>query len=434
MNKLLTVSKYKNNLIAKKSRVFLSSLLDYFILVVLTFIVFTVAGTPIMTSLPVFNNAISEINEKTSDLYSIVSETRLQTFDESSKQLGNVETDAINYLKTLMKTSLYVYGKTLPVYNQDTNEYIQENVKIEYTFLNTNNNEYPNDNLSYYCFNFKTQHEELNSFIYEDVDYSNNKDVYLYEKVLGFENETISAYFVNDETFASFSDEIKEKLTKYNVLTEKNLDNIIAILVYGENNGTINIIYDNLINSYKLGVQFFIDDVEQNYAPYIEKTKEFNLAFNSYVMCYIVNLVLCYVFAFFILQVILPLLLKENCTIAQRSMKLRLCNLDEGEPLAFNIVIRNIVLFFIYFSGIFFSLFFSNLMQISVFPINNSSLNLLEFIVFSLLLSILSGVFLLINKNNQQLDLFSSFLVVKDIEKFENIGGEITENVSEVKN
>ena len=100
MNKLLTVSKYKNNLIAKKSRVFLSSLLDYFILVVLTFIVFTVAGTPIMTSLPVFNNAISEINEKTSDLYSIVSETRLQTFDE----------DRMEYLQMTIEEYISVNG------------------------------------------------------------------------------------------------------------------------------------------------------------------------------------------------------------------------------------------------------------------------------------------------------------------------------------
>ncbi|MBO8428036.1 MAG: hypothetical protein IAC58_05805 [Firmicutes bacterium] len=417
MNELL-VSKYKNNVLAKRSKVFLSSLLDYFLIVIVSFMLFIIVTNPVISVLPSFKENINNLNDTTLKLYQIVSETRLQTFDEEHNSFISIDTDARKYVTTLLKTSLYVRGMDLPSINQE-----EEQIDIKDTFLNTDNNNYPNDNLSYYFYTFKSNNESLNNYVYSDIDYSNNKEDYLYLEALDFDNELFNDYFISIEEFNNINidNDFKSSLTRFNILSEDYQSYLISYLIYNEDNESLVSIYNNLATSYKNAIQIFINEVETNFTPYLETNDSFNYYYNYYVLTYIIALLITYLITFIVFIIIIPLGIKDNRTIGLKVLKLGICRSDELEPSLFNIVIKDILLFILYFNSILFTLFFVNLLPISVFPLFNSHFSLIQVVIFSLLSLILSYIYLIFSKNHQVLSLFSSNLVIKNSEEFENI-------------
>ena len=417
MNELL-VSKYKNNVLAKRSKVFLSSLLDYFLIVIVSFMLFIIVTNPVISVLPSFKENINNLNDTTLKLYQIVSETRLQTFDEEHNSFISIDNDARKYVTTLLKTSLYVRGMDLPSINQE-----EEQIDIKDTFLNTDNNNYPNDNLSYYFYTFKSNNESLNNYVYSDIDYSNNKEDYLYLEALDFDNELFNDYFISKEEFNNLNidNDFKSSLNRFNILSEDYQSYLISYLIYNEDNESLVSIYNNLATSYKNAIQIFINEVETNFTPYLETNDSFNYYYNYYVLTYIIALLITYLITFIVFIVIIPLGIKDNRTIGLKVLKLGICRSDELEPNLFNIVIKDILLFILYFNSILFTLFFVNLLPISVFPLFNSHFSLIQVVIFSLLLLILSYIYLIFSKNHQVLSLLSGNLVIKNSEEFENI-------------
>lgn len=417
MNELL-VSKYKNNVLAKRSKVFLSNLLDYFLIVIVSFMLFIIVTNPVISVLPSFKENINNLNDTTLKLYQIVSETRLQTFDEEHNSFISIDNDARKYVTTLLKTSLYVRGMDLPSINQE-----EEQIEIKDTFLNTDNNNYPNDNLSYYFYTFKSNNESLNNYVYSDIDYSNNKEDYLYLEALDFDNELFNDYFISKEEFNNLNidNDFKSSLNRFNILSEDYQSYLISYLIYNEDNESLVSIYNNLATSYKNAIQIFINEVETNFTPYLETNDSFNYYYNYYVLTYIIALLITYLITFIVFIIIIPLGIKDNRTIGLKVLKLGICRSDELEPNLFNIVIKDILLFILYFNSILFTLFFVNLLPISVFPLFNSHFSLIQVVIFSLLLLILSYIYLIFSKNHQVLSLLSSNLVIKNSEEFENI-------------
>lgn len=417
MNELL-VSKYKNNVLAKRSKVFLSNLLDYFLIVIVSFMLFIIVTNPVISVLPSFKENINNLNDTTLKLYQIVSETRLQTFDEEHNSFISIDNDARKYVTTLLKTSLYVREMDLPSTNQE-----EEQIEIKDTFLNTDNNNYPNDNLSYYFYTFKSNNESLNNYIYSDIDYSNNKEDYLYLEALDFDNELFNDYFISKEEFNNLNidNDFKSSLTRFNILSEDYQSYLISYLIYNEDNESLVSIYNNLATSYKNAIQIFINEVETKFTPYLETNDSFNYYYNYYVLTYIIALLITYLITFIVFIIIIPLGIKDNRTIGLKVLKLGICRSDELEPNLFNIVIKDILLFILYFNSILFTLFFVNLLPISVFPLFNSHFSLIQVVIFSLLLLILSYIYLIFSKNHQVLSLLSSNLVIKNSEEFENI-------------
>ena len=88
-----------------------------------------------------------------------------------------------------------------------------------------------------------------------------------------------------------------------------------------------------------------------------------------------------------------------------------------------NLFIYQLINLLLFFSSIIFTLFFMNILNISVFSSNG--IDLFQFIIFSLGLDLLSFIFVLINKNNQNLSLFAGQMLIKDTKEFEGISKEI---------
>ena len=422
MKKEMFVGKYKNNILAKKSKVFLSSLLDYFLVVITTFIIFVAVANPICTALPFFNNNLDNLSNITTNLYKIVSETRLQAYDEETNSLKDISIDSNAYVEALVKTSFFVYNEPYPLtFNEETGQYIFENIEVLDTFYQKsyNNISFPHDNLSYYYFDFKESNDSLNSYIYDDKDYQNNKSDFLYKEVLDLNNPSLNNYFLTSTEYDLLEEKYKE-IDRYQILNLDAAKMLMSYIVYKDRGEEITALYTNLNTAYQNAVQFFIDEVENNYSPYLEKLSDFNNSYNTYVISYIISLSLSYLLSYLIFIVIIPIFLKDHKTLSFKIMKLGICRYDEFEPAILNYVINKIFIFVLYFNGVFFSLLFMNLLPISSFNIYGSGFSYFQVILFSALLGILSYLFLIVSRNNQLLSLFGGNMVLKNTEEFEN--------------
>lgn len=436
MKKDILVCEYKNNLTAKKSRVFYTLLIDYFLTVIVTFIVFIGILFPILNALPFMHESNLTRTELRNDLYEIINETRLQTYDKETNTVEDINVDTNEYILSLVKTSYYIYDLDFPYDSETEGQYELKKVDINETFFNTFDQEtniyYLNDNLMYYFMIFKSEHQELNFYTYGGHDYSSEKTLYFYRNVIKFNSDEMREYFIPLDEYNSLSDELKS-VDRFNVLSRNNASLIVDYLIYeNELSNYGGEVYNNLAVSYQNACQTLINEVESYYSPYINTLNKYNDEYSVFVVWNMSSLSLAYMIAFILVMVISPLVLKKNRTIGVRVLKLGYSRIDEFEPTKVNILLKNIAEFILYYSGTIFSLFFIGLMEISTYNIFNSFFNFFNLIIFSILLDILSLIYLMISKDHQTISLLLGKLVIKDLEKFE--GGVALEETIEEEN
>jgi len=414
------VSSFKNNLIAKRSKIIFSRLIDYFSVVIISFIFFACCTSLINSSLPYVKEAYSGITTLNTELKKVVGETRIQEYDEESNSLKDISVSSEKYITCLTKTSLYIYGEKYPVLNELTKEYDLNEISKDETFLNQGeidqkgNYNYPNDNLSYFFLTFKSENESLNDYIVDKVDYSSKKEEYLYTKMLGYENQTIQKYFIDEPSYNSFSN--KGDLSRYNILNKKTSEALKNYLVYSDS--TSKTIYSYLSNCFYNASSLGVKQVENNYSEYIELNNKFMPSYNIYVLSLVLSYIFAFLLGFSVVYVVNPLLSKKKVTLGMKVFKLAVVRTDEMEMRWNNNTAELIMLFLTDFSSIIFSLFFLNQLSISTYAYGGS-INLFQFIIFSLGLDVISLVIFFINKNHQLLSNFAPLSVIKDTEAFE---------------
>lgn len=415
MENSLYVSKYKNNSISKRRKIIYAYLFDFFICAILTFAFFAVLVNPVNNALPFNKTNIDQINNLNSELQEIVGETRIQSYDSNNKKLSDVEEDFKSYLLTMVKTTYYCYDVKFP--NDNGNK-----VNINETFLNKgtldsySNYNYPLDNLSYFYLTFKSEEQSLNRYVIDNIDYSDKKEIYLYEKILDYKNDDISTFFVEEN-----DSQIIEGLSRYQILTYKEdgsgTSNILMNKLINDDDSSITkTVYNSFLNHYYNALNEGINQIETNYTKYIDKQNSFLKYYNSYIYSYIVSYLISFVFGYIFTFIIFPLIFKEHSTVGLKVLKLRISRIDEMEPRWFNILLKDISLFLLTFSSITFSLFFMG--QLNILTIG--TINMLYFVLFSLILNLCSFIFIFISKKHQTFSLLVSSLVVKDMNDFES--------------
>ena len=173
--KPLVVSQYKNNSVASKKKHIYSRLLDYFGLFVFTYIIFNIfyaigIKTPVVVSLA------DKLNACNYQLTQYIDNSHLQRVDENG-DLISLNDGAHQYIESLCKTSAYVHNKTFP--KKVDGAFVEEDVNPNETFIYEKDN-YALDSLSYYFINFKANEPSLNNYVVDGVDYSSDKETYLY--------------------------------------------------------------------------------------------------------------------------------------------------------------------------------------------------------------------------------------------------------------
>ena len=404
------VSKFKNNLVAKKGRVAISVALEYGLVFVTSLLLFylSLLGT---SHLPVYTKAVNKFDNVSLDAKHYVTGTKLRKYSDSGIETP-IETDAKTYVATMVKTSAYIYGIDYPV-KQEDNTYVTQPVKVENTFLSEREN-YTYDNISYFWFKYYPEHDEFNN---KQSDITQSK-IYLEKMGYGSKEGFVNNFVTNEtEEYLPY----KDILPIYLLLNRSNTVSMISKVGYNDTNASaeVNTLYNNLITAYQNGVQSGIDEVETNSTIYLGYMKDLDNAYNTIRLLIFLAYLVAYVVGYVILLFIGRGMAERFITVSQKCLNLALARKNEMEPGAVNLIVYHIINGFIYFSNIVIGLFFTGYFGALGLPLFGP-FNLLSIVIVSLIFLATSFVTLLVTKNNQTLGLLVSNLVVKDTREFES--------------
>ena len=395
------LSKYKNHVTASKKQVYLTNIADYFLSFILTFLLFAVAGGPIVSALPSTQEGYAAAAAHTKKTYEIIAATRLQSLNEKGG-LNDLAVDGKEYILTLAKTSYYLSGDKFPSKNPD-GSYSEAPVEEADTFLNSQSGQYPNDRISYFYLTFKAKEASLNSYVYDGVDYSANKEDYLYKKAFGY----------TEERFAK----VDERLPLYQQLKKDQAVLVTSYLVYSDATETPRKAYEGLLESYRQAASTLIHEVETKYEPYLEENRRFQEVIAAYDATIIVSYTLCFLAGFLILEGVLPLIFKEGRTLSCLAIKVSYATMDEENPSWWRFLLKSLSRLPIHYSGVFFCFLLTGMTSLSF--VSYGFFNLAMLFLLGAILGIGSLIMVAAGRDNRGLPEIISGLIVKDINQME---------------
>jgi hypothetical protein len=409
------VSRYKDNALASKKGHIFSRLIDYFLCFILSFILYCFAY-PITMSMSVGKNATANVNAVSKEIIAFVSKTKLQSYDEESGELIPISDSANEYVKTLVKTSAYLYDVAYPIKNEDGTYDNEHKVSVEETFI-YQADEHHLDNISYYFLTYKANDESINSYIYDGVDYSSDKTTYIYRKLMSYSDNDITNFIEEDD--ARFTP-YKDSLTRYHFLKESDVPAFISAVVYGDtSNSHIVSLKARIVDAYQKAVQYGIEEIENKCADFSLLVNKFNTVYQQIVGiicadCFI-SILIAYVLLFFLGALVNK---SFRATIGQKIMKCALCDVNELEPNAWEMIIYHISTLLLCSTSAFISFFLSGVigaLSFELFP----GFKLLFIMLALLIANIASFVIMLVSKNGHDLSTLMSRLVLKDKMNFD---------------
>ena len=385
------VSEYKNFPTAKKHRVVLETLFDYFMVAIVSIIVFSALGAPIFRGLPATESYLNGAEARNSALKEVESATRLNEFDDN----GNFKTEQSlcdSFLLSLAKTSYFERDAAFPSRTEASAKPTIE----ETFFLDLDEGTYPNDGLAYYFFTFKGEQPSLSFYIYEGNDYSLDKDSFLFGQAFEFD----SAHF--------------QTLTYPFVLNEEAALALSDYYVFGDTSGNNGVIQRSLSTSYKKARAFFIEETEKHYEPYLSLMASYSIEHRGFAGGYMLTLSLCYLLAFILMETVFPLVFKGGRTLGMKVLDLGYATIGEMEPRFWQYIIKSAVRSLPYYSTILISsflLFSFAFMQMDL----GGGFMMVYPALASLFIGIGSLFAVVVFSRNQTLAEASSFLLIKDL-------------------
>lgn len=396
MKKEVLFSPFRNNVPAKKGKIFLAALVDYGLTLVMSMLVFSLVGLTTFSALPAFSEKRNLINESETELNETVSETGLVKLDEDKGTLISTSEMAKSYIATLTKTSFYLEGANYPISSSES-----ESVKKEETFFNVSL-----DPLRTYFFSFKAKEASLSSYEYDGVDYSNDLEKGLYEYAFGYGDSSFSSYFLMRE----------ESLPKYQQLDYSIATKVADYLAYGDSGGLET--YRKLESAYSKANTLFVNEVESNYSPYLAKKAVFDEAYSSYTLSYILCVHFSYALALALCE-LWPLFSKRKVTLGYSVHKLAYTKEDETKPSFYQYLIKSLFRLVEYSSIPFIVLFFFS--QMGLFFVSFGYFYFIYIPLLSVLLLVLSSLNIGLAKLSRPLPELASGLVIKDTEELEPV-------------
>lgn len=418
-------SHYAPNSIASAKKHIYSRLLDYFLTFISTLALFAVF-MPISMNTSIYKNVSSEYAAERKLFYQFIDTTGILRLNESGTDLLSVGTEAENYVERVAKTSAYVHDTTFPKKNDD-GTYSNVPVDIKDTFI-YQREEYKLDNLSHYYQRYKHTQEELNDYLIDGVHKKYNeltskqKDEYQYKIVM----ELSSTNYVSsdDPDYLARGDGISTYVVLNSEMTEK-------IKLYYKNDRNDTSLHQSIFNSFIIGTQKAINEVETKSTIYKNIESRINVISQKYSAIQVVVYFICYLIAFVLLNVLVSIFSKEWTTIGQKAMALAMCDVDEMEPPIWKYLIYYVLSFFLFSSSTMISFVFLGnfgVTSLKVFP----HISLLAIMIFILTLNIFSLFMPLFNKKNYDLASFSVKIVHKDKHEFDvPVGMDISDKLEE---
>ena len=391
-NMLKQESFYKNSPVVTLRKKILPYLLDYFLTLILSLLLY-VGVNAIGETLPYFKNIQSEASSIQLDLYSLVNDSGIRHQGED----GFLVTSEYKLEKMIKEEVLY----SLKI-NNNTNS--NSAIYDGFEALDLNNKEH-NNGIYYYFINYKVNNLNLYNEEYKVKDYG--IDFYLNEIVKLKENNYFEqGLYVNDLNYPLIKYDIAIAIDEY----------------YRNNNYKIGSDYYNEIYSlYYSGINKAMNDLIYGNTSYISLNNKHNELVNDMLNFRGNALLISYLLSVIIIYLIFPLILKEGRTIGLRVFKLVSIDINGKKVSILNNLIRMIVSIFSVFSLLIIDIFLLFGTQAMYF----FNINLLGFInifvlsLISLIFNLISIAFTFVNKNrHQNIEETLAMIVVVDGDEF----------------
>ena len=399
-------SKYKDNLIASPKKHIFSRLLDYFSLFVVTYLLFSVFYA-VGSRVPAFKNVVGKVTNQNTLIAEYIDSTHLQRLNKEKDALLSVDDGATKYVESLCKTSAYIHELTFPV-KQDDNTFLEKTVTVEETFVN-NVDSYELDSLSYYFKIFKKGEPSLNNYVYEETDYKEDIDSYLYLKLMNVK----ASNFVSEDDASLLNR--GNGVSRYVVLTKENTNKLLKFFKEDRNDTSL---YEEIYLSFINATRYGIDDVEKNSAPYGALYSVYENVYQSLVGAVLIIYLISYVVAYLLLLFIMRLIAREWVTLGQKAMGLAMASNDELDPSTGQIVAYHLLNFVLFITSSVIAFYFLGMTGVLSFKIIGS-FTLFALLIFLLVINFASLVMPLVSRNKHDIVTLLTKIYIKDIREFE---------------
>ena len=415
-------SKYKDNLIASPKKHIFSRLLDYFSLFVVTYLLFSIFYG-IGSRFPAYKSIVSRITNQNRQIAEYIDSTHLERLNEDKSTLLSIDDGAIKYVEALCKTSAYVHDFTFPVKN-DSGVFEEKEVNVEETFA-YHTQDYELDSLSYYFKSFKKTDTSLNNYVYEEVDYREDIDSYLYLKIMKV--DTTKYVEENDIDLLNKGNGV----SRFVVL---NKDQTNILLRFFKEDRLDTSLYDEIYLSFINAARFGIKDVENNSVTYKALFDTYQHIYQSLTAAVLLIYLVSYFIAFLLLLFLTRLFTKEWVTLGQKVMGLSMSSVDELEPTKGQLIAYNILNFVLFMTSSVIAFYFLGMVGVLSFKIIGG-LTLFAVFIGLFMINLVSLVMPLCNRHRHDFVSFLTKIYVKDIKEFEGpIGSGETATTSENNN
>jgi len=386
MEKTKRISEFSAYVTASRGAKFSAGLVNYFLTLILSFILFVVATVPICENTPGINDAKNAYNESYWNLREIVKATHLQETYED--RLLSMEEMAKSYYS---KVTLSTYQK------QGLDEAPFSRIAInENNTLNINN-----DCVAYYFLKFKYENG------IEEETSDTNKIAKMYE-LFNNKSEILNKYFVVPEISTL-------TMENYQIYFQNDCAKEMDLYL---NNGT-NIatskqetIFEELYELYYYVAGYGINEVETKYEPYIIEKKKYDEAYNRYTTTMSVGIIVTYAIVFLIVDVALCFVFKNKETLGEKIFKVVDISISGEKPSWWQILVKRVFEFIGLFSALALVPIFTDgyaLYGASIL----GSINFLSILVFSLIITLLSVILMLVMPKRQYLSDLASLQISK---------------------
>lgn len=395
-------SQYRNEGYLSPARRIYSSLLDAFLMIVVSFCLL-LASNAIVGNVPQYSNQIDAINSLRVDMYQIQEETKL--FEFETKENGEKDYDKLISQNDVFKK--YVLSNVLYSYDLNKAEWDAKYIKetdSPYTLKEKYNVEiasYSNDYLAYFFVEYAEKYNENENLF----SLATNETYFAHYKTLlkNFSKGADWDYYEGKDTLPSLKMDYAYTLYRYVFFEEGGQSGLNS--------------YNFLISQYQ-GAFEYAEDVLFHSARYQAVYQQYK---DHYASCSrIVSLFsfISYVLTFILCCLLPSLLFKEGQTIGMFLFKAAVINKDGLEVSKGEILLRNLISFFSYFPVMLFSCFFAGGLNSGwMYPlitINGLGISFFNITVLLFVVSIVNVILMLIRKDRRSLTELASSTVVID--------------------
>lgn len=384
------ISKFSKNVKARRSKRIYSFLIDIFSEIILIVFLIGLVFRPIMNATPLGKATNEGLSNSNSVLQNITLDSGLNKVSEGDENII-LSSDELSddYVKRILNTYLFLNDVSV----NDVKISINQTVFVE------NETNFKGDAIAYYFLEFKKDN---------NIGSTSDKSTYasyFYDEVIGIE---VSEKFFNkldDSSYRILNDEAANYLKKY---IYENDDTNFPLTYYNE-----------LVSLFNNAHQKGIEDLETNYSLYQEELEVYLAHYQNYATTLIISIVLSYVFAHIILFFILPLCLKNLRTLGRKTFKISYI-LKNGYNVPFyKYLIYFLISFLKNIYAIVLPIFFLfGTLGIMSYPLF-LGVTFTQFVIFSVLLSLLSFILSFILKSHVNLEEFALSLNPVSEENFD---------------